>query len=92
MLAGAGRGLGSMTTTLSRTDATARRPRICRWSRRPGSALGAAGWGNAFYAAAAQAGSESWKAWFFGSSDASNFITVDKTPGALWVTGSPRRR
>ncbi len=49
--------------------------------------LSASGWGNAFYAAAAQAGSESWKAWFFGSSDASNFITVDKTPAALWVTG-----
>ncbi|MEV0127604.1 glycosyltransferase family 39 protein [Dactylosporangium sp. NPDC050688] len=49
--------------------------------------LSASGWGNAFYAAAAQAGSESWKAWFFGSSDAANFITVDKTPGALWVTG-----
>ncbi|MFF5233888.1 glycosyltransferase family 39 protein [Dactylosporangium sp. NPDC000521] len=49
--------------------------------------LSASGWGNAFYAAAAQAGGESWKAWFFGSSDASNFITVDKTPGALWVTG-----
>ncbi|MGI5245718.1 ArnT family glycosyltransferase [Dactylosporangium sp. CA-139066] len=49
--------------------------------------LSASGWGNAFYAAAAQAGGESWKAWFFGSSDASNFITVDKTPAALWVTG-----
>jgi 4-amino-4-deoxy-L-arabinose transferase-like glycosyltransferase len=49
--------------------------------------LSASGWGNAFYAAASQAGSESWKAWFFGSSDASNFITVDKTPAALWITG-----
>ncbi|MFI5913559.1 glycosyltransferase family 39 protein [Dactylosporangium sp. NPDC051541] len=49
--------------------------------------LSASGWGNAFYAAAAQAGGDSWKAWFFGSSDASNFITVDKTPAALWVTG-----
>ncbi|MEV6928683.1 glycosyltransferase family 39 protein [Dactylosporangium sp. NPDC051485] len=49
--------------------------------------LSASGWGNAFYAAAAQAGGESWKAWFFGSSDASNFITVDKTPAALWITG-----
>ncbi len=28
---------------------------------------------------------KSWKAFFFGSSDASNFITVDKPPAALWV-------
>ncbi|MEU7868086.1 glycosyltransferase family 39 protein [Dactylosporangium sp. NPDC049140] len=49
--------------------------------------LSASGWGNAFYAAAAQAGGDSWKAWFYGSSDAANFITVDKTPAALWVTG-----
>jgi 4-amino-4-deoxy-L-arabinose transferase-like glycosyltransferase len=47
--------------------------------------LGASGWANAFYSAAAQAGSESWKALFFGSSDAANGITVDKTPAALWV-------
>ncbi|MGC4110726.1 MAG: glycosyltransferase family 39 protein [Nocardioides sp.] len=46
--------------------------------------LGASGWANSFYAAAAQAGSESWKAFFFGSSDAANSITVDKTPLALW--------
>jgi 4-amino-4-deoxy-L-arabinose transferase-like glycosyltransferase len=46
--------------------------------------LGDSGWGNSFYAAAAQAGSESWKAFFFGSSDAGNAITVDKTPLALW--------
>ncbi len=47
--------------------------------------LGASGWANAFYSAAAQAGSESWKAFFFGSSDAANSITVDKTPASLWV-------
>ena len=39
------------------------------------------GWANDFYAAAVQAGTRSWKAFFFGSFDASNFITVDKTPG-----------
>ncbi|HEY4418224.1 MAG TPA: glycosyltransferase family 39 protein, partial [Pseudonocardia sp.] len=49
--------------------------------------LSASGWANAFYAGAAQAGGVSWKAWFFGSSDAANSITVDKTPAALWVTG-----
>ncbi len=31
-----------------------------------------------------QAGSESWKAFFFGSSDAASSITVDKTPMSLW--------
>lgn len=46
--------------------------------------LGESGWANSFYAAAAQAGSESWKAFFFGSSDAANSITVDKTPLSLW--------
>ena len=44
-------------------------------------------YGNDFYAAAAQAGSQSWSAWFFGSLDAHDFITVDKPPAALWVTG-----
>jgi 4-amino-4-deoxy-L-arabinose transferase-like glycosyltransferase len=49
--------------------------------------LASSGYGNTFYAAAAQAGSQSWSAWFFGSLDARNFITVDKPPGSLWVTG-----
>jgi len=43
------------------------------------------GWANDFYAAAVQAGVKSWKAFFFGSFDSSNFITVDKTPASLWV-------
>ena len=47
--------------------------------------LGASGWANAFYSAAVQAGSTSWKAFFFGSFNSSNFITVDKSPAALWV-------
>ncbi|MFJ4849068.1 ArnT family glycosyltransferase [Streptomyces sp. NPDC088733] len=46
--------------------------------------LGASGWANSFYSAAVQAGAESWKAFFFGSSDAGNSITVDKPPAALW--------
>ncbi|MFG1816264.1 ArnT family glycosyltransferase [Kribbella sp. NPDC049174] len=45
------------------------------------------GYANEYYAAAVQAGSTSWKAWFFGSFDASSFITVDKPPAALWVMG-----
>jgi 4-amino-4-deoxy-L-arabinose transferase-like glycosyltransferase len=47
--------------------------------------LSASGWANAFYSAAVQAGSTSWKAFFFGSFDSSNFITVDKSPASLWV-------
>ncbi len=47
--------------------------------------LGASGWANSFYSGAVQAGSKSWKAFFFGSSDSSNFITVDKPPASLWV-------
>ncbi|WP_433685750.1 ArnT family glycosyltransferase [Nocardia sp. CA-119907] len=46
--------------------------------------LSANGWANAFYSAAAQAGSQSWAAFFFGSSDAAGFITVDKPPASLW--------
>ncbi|MEV4349442.1 glycosyltransferase family 39 protein [Actinoplanes sp. NPDC049596] len=46
--------------------------------------LGKNGWANAFYSAAVQAGTKSWEAFFFGSSDAANSITVDKTPGSLW--------
>ncbi|MFZ3595821.1 ArnT family glycosyltransferase [Streptomyces sp. BH104] len=49
--------------------------------------LSASGYANSFYSAAAQAGSESWKAFFFGSSDAANAITVDKPPTALWPMG-----
>ena len=47
--------------------------------------LGASGWANTFYAAAVQAGSSNATAMLFGSSDAANAITVDKTPAALWV-------
>ncbi|MFC9896889.1 glycosyltransferase family 39 protein [Nocardia sp. NPDC127579] len=47
--------------------------------------LSANGWANSFYSAAVQAGSESWKAFFFGSSDAANAITVDKPPASLWL-------
>ncbi|MGW2859947.1 ArnT family glycosyltransferase [Streptomyces sp. NPDC001205] len=46
--------------------------------------LGASGYANSFYSAAVQAGSQSWKAFFFGSLDAANAITVDKPPAALW--------
>ncbi|MEU4804810.1 glycosyltransferase family 39 protein [Actinosynnema sp. NPDC023587] len=45
------------------------------------------GWGNAYYAAATQAGAQSWTAWLFGGLDAGGAITVDKPPAALWVSG-----
>src|ERR1700684_2132546 len=47
--------------------------------------LTTSGYANSFYAAAVQAGTKSWKAFLFGSIDSSNFITVDKPPGSLWV-------
>ncbi|HTW11525.1 MAG TPA: glycosyltransferase family 39 protein, partial [Solirubrobacteraceae bacterium] len=47
--------------------------------------LTASGDANGFYAAAVQAGTKSWKAFFFGSLDSSSFITVDKPPASLWV-------
>ena len=47
--------------------------------------LGASAWANAYYSAAALAGSQSWLAFLFGSFDAGNAITVDKTPASLWV-------
>jgi 4-amino-4-deoxy-L-arabinose transferase-like glycosyltransferase len=49
--------------------------------------LGASGWANAYYSAAAQAAGGSWKAWFFGSTDAMNSITIDKPPATMWAMG-----
>src|SRR4051812_11828940 len=72
-----------------------RRPEA-RWAR-PGLAvlllgaavlylwrLGSSGYANEFYAAAVQAGTQSWKAMFFGALDAGNAITVDKPAFFLW--------
>lgn len=47
--------------------------------------LTANGYANSFYSAAVQAGSESWKAFFYGSFDAASAITVDKPPASLWL-------
>lgn len=49
--------------------------------------LSASGYANSFYSAAAQAGSQSWSAWFFGALDSAGAITVDKPPAALWIMG-----
>ncbi|MGW0771671.1 ArnT family glycosyltransferase [Streptomyces sp. NPDC002676] len=46
--------------------------------------LSASGYANSFYSAAVQAGSTSWKAFFFGSLDGGNAITVDKPSAFLW--------
>ena len=75
----------------------ARRAETARWER-PALAglllatlllyvwdLSREGWANTYYAAAVQAGTHSWSAFFFGSLDSSNFITVDKPPFSLWA-------
>lgn len=45
------------------------------------------GWANAYYSAAVQAGQHDPAAFFFGSSDWGNSITVDKPPLNLWIMG-----
>ena len=52
---------------------------LCLWN------LTINGYSNEYYAAAARAGSESWKAWFFGALDPGSFITVDEPPLSLWL-------
>ena len=49
------------------------------------------GWGNAYYSAAAQAGSTSWRAMFFGSLETGNAVATDKPPLALWVMAASVR-
>lgn len=81
----------------SRPVAGSRQTRSPRWER-PALAglllltaalylvnLSVSGWANAFYSAAVQAGSSDWTAFFYGSSDAANSITVDKPPASLWL-------
>ena len=58
---------------------------LCLWK------LTISGYSNEYYAAAARAGSESWKAWFFGAIDPGSFITVDKPPLSLWLMGLSAR-
>ncbi|MGH3531757.1 MAG: ArnT family glycosyltransferase [Mycobacterium sp.] len=80
--------------------AYSRRPRWIRpalWALLAATAVlylwgwSASGYGNEFYAAAVQAGTQSWKAWLFGSLDPGNAITVDKPPAAMWVMGLSAR-
>jgi 4-amino-4-deoxy-L-arabinose transferase-like glycosyltransferase len=49
--------------------------------------LTVSGYANAYYSGAAWAASQSWSAWFMGSIDPANFITVDKPPLATMVMG-----
>jgi 4-amino-4-deoxy-L-arabinose transferase-like glycosyltransferase len=49
--------------------------------------LTVSGWANTYYSMAAQAASQSWSAWFFGSLDAGNFITLDKPPLSTMLIG-----
>ncbi|MEV4679110.1 glycosyltransferase family 39 protein [Actinomadura sp. NPDC049382] len=49
--------------------------------------LGKSGYANSYYSAAVKSGTQSWKAFFFGSLDAGSYITVDKPPMALWAMG-----
>src|SRR6185369_2194776 len=49
--------------------------------------LTVSGYANVYYSGAALAGAQSWSAWFFGSIDSSNFITVDKPPLAVMLMG-----
>jgi 4-amino-4-deoxy-L-arabinose transferase-like glycosyltransferase len=46
------------------------------------------GWANAYYSAAVQAGQHNPAAFFFGSADLGNSISVDKPPLSLWVMGA----
>ncbi len=49
--------------------------------------LTVSGYANVYYSGAAWAAAQSWSAWFMGSIDPANFITVDKPPLATMVTG-----
>ncbi|HZE05964.1 MAG TPA: glycosyltransferase family 39 protein, partial [Solirubrobacteraceae bacterium] len=85
------RGLGTQSTSIDRRRLRAAWPRLALAALLTLTAaayiydLGASGYANSFYAAAVQAGTKSWKAFFFGSLDSSSFITVDKPPASLWV-------
>lgn len=43
------------------------------------------GWANSYYSAAVMSGAQDWTAFFYGSSDPANAITVDKPPLSIWV-------
>jgi 4-amino-4-deoxy-L-arabinose transferase-like glycosyltransferase len=56
-----------------------------------GWAISRQGWGNAYYAAAAQAGAQSWKVMLFGGIDPGGAMATDKPPLALWAMSASVR-
>lgn len=53
--------------------------------------LGINGYANSYYAAAVQAASTSWHAFFFASLDGAGWVSVDKPPVAIWVSALSAR-
>jgi len=49
------------------------------------------GYANSYYAAAVQAASTSWHAFFYGALDAAGWVSVDKPPVAIWVSALSAR-
>lgn len=49
------------------------------------------GWANSYYSASAMAGAHDWTAFFYGSSDPGNAITVDKPPLSIWIMSASVR-
>lgn len=49
------------------------------------------GWANTYYTMAVQAANQNWKAFFFGSLDSANFVTLDKPPFAVWLSAISAR-
>lgn len=49
------------------------------------------GWANTYYSMAVQAANQNWKAFFYGSIDSANFVTLDKPPIAVWLSAVSAR-
>ena len=44
------------------------------------------GYAYSYYSAATQSATNSWKSFFYGSFDASNYMSIDKPPMAVWIS------
>lgn len=49
------------------------------------------GWANTYYTMAVQAANQNWKAFFYGSIDSANFVTLDKPPLSVWFSALSAR-
>ncbi len=49
------------------------------------------GWANTYYTMAVQAANQNWKAFFYGSIDSANFVTLDKPPLSVWLSALSAR-